>query len=184
PPPSIELPLVALARRKIDLALRPFEARREPELLLSAIPPFPSQADQLLRKVVQQPIPGAAEDADAANPGLLKQLAARRGFRLLAFVEAPLRHLPPLPLAFWRIGALGAPSHERAALAVEQHDADARAIWQPVFVRHGRSALALRANRCADRHENEALALELAGPFGELLEGGGLGLDHADRGPL
>src|SRR5665811_1605251 len=124
PPPSVELRLMAGMRPEIDLVFKPLEARGEPFLFLPAIAPFPGDADEVPRQVIEEPVRGLREEARAANTGLLPELPLGRVLRRLALVHAPLRHLPPLSLPLRGALALGAPADKHQAFRVEQHHAD------------------------------------------------------------
>ena len=124
-------------RVDVDLALVAGEAQRVPLLRLPAILAAPGLADDLARDVVAQPLLDLAELLDRADVGLLVQFAQRRQPRVLALVDAALRHLP------------GMRGHRRARgrrcrrptntrpCAVEHHRADAGTVGKQIVACHG-----------------------------------------------
>src|SRR5262245_47776693 len=109
--------------RDIDLAVVARKAHREPFLFLFAIPALSSLNHDLAGDVVAEPVRAFGELLDRADIGLLVELAQRSRPRVLARIDAALRHLPGMR----RVDVLG-PAHaladEDAAGAVEHHDAD------------------------------------------------------------
>jgi len=143
PAPGVEFLFVPFARTEIDLAVRAFEAGGEPDLLLAAIAALPGDAHERVGKIVGQPVAGSGHEARAADARFLGKLAARCGLGVFALIETALRHLPPRPGALRRVAAIGAPSDEGEAVAIEQHDADARPVGQPLLIGHsGKISLA------------------------------------------
>src|SRR6185369_10082126 len=126
PSPAIEFRLMA-RRLEIDLTVTAGEARGEPLLRLAAIAPAPRLPDELFRQIVTVPFRRFRDDGCGADRGFLRKLAQRRIARIFALIDAALRHLPPLPVAFG-VGYVGAPADPHEAIAIEQHDADAGPI--------------------------------------------------------
>src|SRR5690606_35401866 len=82
------------------------------------------------RQVVADPIAALGDDLCLGRADLLLQLAQRRGARVLAFVDAALRHLPSL-------GTLvDAAADEDEVVIVDQQDTDAWSI-RALLVRQG-----------------------------------------------
>src|SRR5688572_5960537 len=121
PAPGRELGLLG---RDVDVAVGAEEAECEPFLALAAEPALPDLRHQLGRQIVLQPILALADEARAVGADLLAHLAPGGLQRLLALVDAALRHLPG------RAGVVDALGHEHLALLVDQHDADARPVGQ------------------------------------------------------
>src|SRR5262249_39084654 len=115
-----------------DLAILAFEARSEPELLLAAVAPLPSAANDPLRQIVIIPSPRSADDPRCCDPRLFLELAARRVFWILALVEPTLRHLPPLADTLRSAVAIGTPADENLGVAIDEHHADAGPVRQVV----------------------------------------------------
>ncbi len=73
----------------------PLEQEGEPDLFLTLEAKDALPLRQYFRwKVVLEPAVGATEKPDRADAGLLLQLAPRRGFEILAGIDAALRELP------------------------------------------------------------------------------------------
>jgi hypothetical protein len=119
---------MSFARVEIDFALRTFEARGKPHLLLSPIASFPGNAEEFVRNIVCKPIARPREYAYRAHAGFLLKLAPRRVLRILALIEAALRHLPPSPGPFRLFRVICAPADKGVVVAVQQHHADARPV--------------------------------------------------------
>ena len=91
----------------VDFALLALEAEQEPFLRLPAVTPAETAA-RAVRQIVGEPIRRLGDERRRAHVGFLEKLAAGGGERVLAGVDAALRHLPfaaggkrdvPLPLA-------------------------------------------------------------------------------------
>ncbi len=137
PAPLDEFGLVAAGRRRdVDLALVAGEAQRVPFLRLAAIFALPGVLGDILRQVVVEPAGNFVELADRRDVGLFLQFAQRGGPRVLALVDAALRHLPHMREVDV-LGPLGAPADEHEAGAIEHHDADAGAIGEGFVLGHG-----------------------------------------------
>src|SRR5437879_6083740 len=103
--------------RDVDFVVIAGEAQREPLLFLPAIFALPGLADDVARNVVGEPVRDLAELVDRADVGLLVQLAACRPPRVLAGVDAALRHLPDMNLV-GMLGPVDAAADEDETLAV------------------------------------------------------------------
>src|SRR5262249_597680 len=93
------------------------EARSEPFLRLAAIAAAPHLPNELFREIVEQPVPGLGHDFGIGRADFLLEFAEGCRARLLAPVDAALRHLPGL------VQRVAPPGDEDLALAVEQHHA-------------------------------------------------------------
>ncbi len=140
PAPGVELGLVPRPHQG-DLLVAAGEARGEPLLLLPAVAPAPGVRPQIRRQLVGVPAGALGDHGDRADAGLLVELAQRRRRRVLACVDAALRHLPPCAGALGLGGSVGAPPDPHLAGAVQHHDAHAG----PVGGRIGRHAFRLSA---------------------------------------
>src|SRR5882724_4658183 len=120
----------------VDLAVLAGEAERVPLLRLAAIPALPGLAADLLRNVVDEPTPDLTELFDRLDAGLLVEFAQCRRIGFLAVIDAALRHLPDVgPVDV--LGAVGAAADENKALAIDDTQAGAGAIWQVFVFWHG-----------------------------------------------
>ena len=90
--------------RDVDFTLLTCETQRIPFLLLPAILAAPGLTDDLAGNVVDEPLLDLAELLDRSDVGFFMQLAQRRRPRVLAGIDAPLRHLPDVDV----IDVLGA----------------------------------------------------------------------------
>src|SRR3954467_11022244 len=139
PAPLDEFGLMPAGRlENIDLAVVAGETQRVPLLRLAAILAFPSLLRDLLGQIVVEPLGDFGELLHRGDVGLLGELAQRRGPRVLAFVDAALRHLPHMAEVDV-LRSLGAPADEHEALAVEHHGADAGAIGEGGVRGHART---------------------------------------------
>src|SRR5262245_985376 len=129
PAPRLELGLMAIARRDIDLAFLTQKAHREPFLALPPVAPLQGHAQEFARQVIAEPTRCLGDDLDRADGGLLLQFAqGRRAFRFVR-ADATLRHLPDVAGAIAR--PLGpAPADPHQPVAVDQHDPDTGAVGQ------------------------------------------------------
>ena len=118
----------------IDFTFLPGKAHRKPFLRLSAIFALPGPADQLTGNVVAQPFGDFAEPLDRADIGFLVQFAQRGRPGVLAGIDAALRHLPGMP-NIDVLRSVDALADKRAAVAIEQHNADAGTVGQ-IFNAH------------------------------------------------
>ncbi len=135
----------AAGMHDIDLAFRAGEAQRVPFLFLPAVFAAPGLADDVARNVVSEPVRDLAELIDRADAGFFIELAQRGLVGVFVLVDAALRHLPDMRHVDM-FGAAGAAADEHLALAVEHHDAGARAVGQR-FIR-GHDEL-LSRTRCS-----------------------------------
>src|SRR5262249_29058825 len=118
--------------RDVDFAVLAGEAQRIPFLARAAIFSAPGLADDVARNVVAELVLDLAELLHRADICFLVELAQGRTPRILAAVNAPLRHLPGM-LGVHVLGPVDAAADEDAALAVEHRHADARPLW-PAFI--------------------------------------------------
>src|SRR5262249_4764110 len=125
PAPGIEFAWMPSRTRDHDFLLVPEKAHREPLLALPAVAPAPGLGCQVARPIVTVPAGAFREDGDRGDPGLLLELAQRRGPRILIEVDAALRHLPPAAGAFGLARRVVASTDPNLAPSVEQHDAHA-----------------------------------------------------------
>src|SRR5262249_7863116 len=119
-----------------------------PLLGLAAEPALPRLTDQLARDVVVEPVGDLAEPLDRANTGLLVELTQRRRPRILAGIDAALRHLPGMHHVDM-LAPAGAAADEDAAGGVEHHGADAGAVRQVFETGHGGTEAATASARQA-----------------------------------
>jgi hypothetical protein len=125
PAPSGKFRFVRAVRMDdIDLAVLSGEAQREPLLRLTAIPALPCLANDIAGNVIVEPLCDFTEAFDRADVCLLAEFAKRRAPRILAWIDAALRHLPRMRgiHVLWPIDAS---ADEGMAAAIEHHDADA-----------------------------------------------------------
>ena len=115
--------------RDIDLAVIAQKAKGEPTLLLAAIPAAPGNADQMSGQIVKIPLRRLGHEFNGTHARFLEELASGGGARILSCIDAALRHLPPLPGAFF-IRRGGAAADPDAAVPVNQHDADAGPVGE------------------------------------------------------
>src|SRR5262245_32061401 len=121
--------MAAGGMRDVDFAVLAGEAQRIPLLALPAIFSAPGLADDLAWNVVAELVLDLAELLHRADVGFLVELAQGRTPRILAAVDAPLRHLPGM-LGVHMLGAVDAAADEDAAVAVEHRHADTGPIGQ------------------------------------------------------
>ena len=128
PAPLVEF--LGVARRmEIDLAVFAGEAQRKPFLCLAAVFALPGLADQLFGQVVIVPAAGFRNHMGGGDGGLLREFAQCGCCRILALVDAALRHLPKKGRDHRVEVALAAsPTEEDAPMRIEQGDANARPI--------------------------------------------------------
>src|SRR6185312_12149051 len=109
---------------EVDLGVLAGEAHGEPDLLLA----LEIAADLLLRqdigrKVVDDPVPRAADDRNRGEAGFFLQFAPRGNLQVLAFVDPALRELPGVIA-----GDAGAVADPYLVLGIEHHNADIRPV--------------------------------------------------------
>ena len=130
-----------LRRRDIDVGIGAGETQRDPFLALAAITAVQRDAEQVLRQVVGQPLVHLAQKFGLVGAGLFLQFAKACFAGRFAIVDSALRHLPALdslvdPLA-----------DENAAVRVDQHHTDARAVRQ-IFMAQMRLTLHRQIRVC------------------------------------
>ncbi len=96
--------------------------------------PFQAPPTSVARNIVGQPLGNLAEALDRADIGFLAQLAQRRRPRVLAGIDAALRHLPDMPIIDV-LGTIDAPADESEPGAIEHRQAGAGAIGK-IFEGH------------------------------------------------
>ena len=99
PSPVHELGIVSAGRMlNVDFVLVSAEAQRVPFLRLAAIFAAPGLTYDLARNVVGEPFLDLTQFLDRLDVGFFVELAQRGRPRILAGVNAPLRHLPNMSL--------------------------------------------------------------------------------------
>src|SRR3974377_2068219 len=135
PPPRGKFRHVRAVRMlDVDFAFLSGKAHCKPFLRLSAIFALPGLADQIAWNVVAQPFGDFTEPLDRADVGFLAQLAQRGPPRILAGIDAALRHLPGMS-EINVLRPVDTLADKRAAVAIEQHNADAETVGQ-IFNAH------------------------------------------------
>ena len=137
----------------VDLAVLAGEAQGVPFLRLAAIAPAPCLGGDIRRQVVGEPAARFRKQLDRPDAGLLGKLAQRGLERILAGVEAALRHLPDVREVDV-LGPVEPAADEDAAITVEHHGADAGAI-RKIFIAGHRTVMPARRapvnrRRCAE----------------------------------
>ena len=74
------------------------------------------------------PVCAFGDDLGVPDAGFLMEFTQRGAGRILAFVDAALRHLPPVAGTFGVVLRLDAAADPDPALAVQHEEADARAV--------------------------------------------------------
>src|ERR1700756_5357179 len=136
PAPADELGLVPAAGAcDIDLIVLAGEAHREPLLPLAAVASLPGAPGDRARNIVGEPLADLAELLDRADAGLFVELALGGLPKILAGVDAALRHLPDMGFVDM-LDAAGASTDEDQPALVDQHHADAGPVGQIFVTRH------------------------------------------------
>src|ERR1700683_2941873 len=110
----------------VDLAVVAGETQRVPLLLLAAVLAVPGLPRDLARNIVDQPFGDLAEALHRGDVGFLSEFAQRRRPRVLARVDAALRHLPDVDVV-GVLGTVDAASDEGVAGAIEHGHGGAEA---------------------------------------------------------
>ncbi len=130
PAPGVEL-LFAMGL-EIDLGVPSEKTVGEPHLLLADIPtPLQRAVQDFGRKVIGNPVGGAAQQFDRADTGFLEQFAPGGGLEVLVLVDTALGKLP-VP----RVRRADPAAQPDAALGIEDHDADVGAVKGEVALAH------------------------------------------------
>jgi len=131
PSPCIEFgPVLTISgRMDVDFAFLALEPHGEPFLCLTTITPLPTPLDDVVRKIITEPIRRFGNERGTPDIRFFPEFAERGIARIFSLIDPALRHLPRMVIIdmLWACFTLAA-ANKHLSVPIEKHNAHARAV--------------------------------------------------------